>query len=240
MKVDLHSHSSFSPDATTSPALLVERAREVGLDRLAVTDHGEIEGALLARSLDPELVIVGEEIRCRDRTEIIGLFLRERVPQKLSLGETAERIHDQGGVVYVPHPFAYLTRPDRRAARAMAVADVIEGYNSRAFWPAWNRKAREHGRSRDIAVGAGSDAHFAWELGQAWTEMPAFRTVEEFRSVLPEARPVGVDLSPAAVHAASVVLKLAQHVIGLPELMPRPIGYDFPSTRTPPRAEPTG
>lgn len=239
MKVDLHSHTSFSPDSTTSPAVLVERAREVGLDRVAVTDHGDIEGAVLARSLDPELVIVGEEIRCRDRTELIGLFLRERVPMRLPVEETAERIRDQGGLVYVPHPFAYLTRPSRRARRAMEVADVIEAYNSRAFWPAWNRRAREHGRRDGVAVGAGSDAHFPWELGQAWTEIPAFRTREEFRSVLPEARAVGVAKSPAAVHLASAALKLAQRLVALPEVLPRPAASGL-SSEHPPRVEATG
>ena len=77
MRVDLHSHTRYSLDATTTPQQLVQRAREAGLDRIAVTDHGEIEGALRARELDPALVIVGEEIRCRCGVELIGLFLTE-------------------------------------------------------------------------------------------------------------------------------------------------------------------
>ena len=141
--VDFHSHTSFSHDGHTSPRDLVERAREVGLDRIAVTDHGTIEGALRARELDPELVIVGEEIRCACHVELIGLFLTDRIPMRLPFNEVVERIRDQGGAIYAPHPFAYPREPRRRAARALAVADVVEAINARAFLPWWNRTATE-------------------------------------------------------------------------------------------------
>src|SRR5689334_6323857 len=108
LRVDLHSHTWYSGDSLTSPETLVRRARAAGLDRIAVTDHGAIEGAFAARGFDPELVIVGEEIRCGCGTDVIGLFLQELIPVGLSLRETASRIREQGGVVYAPHPFAYL------------------------------------------------------------------------------------------------------------------------------------
>ena len=67
IRVDLHTHTRQSPDASLRPAELVRRARDAGLNRIAVTDHGEIDGALEARELAPDLVIVGEEIRCRGK-----------------------------------------------------------------------------------------------------------------------------------------------------------------------------
>src|SRR5262245_23225637 len=134
IRVDLHSHTWHSGDSLTSPAALVRRARAVGLDRIAVTDHGAIEGAFEARALDPELVIVGEEIKCACGTDVIGLFLSELIPVGQTLEATARQIHDQGGVVYAPHPYAYITRPRRRAADVLAVADVVEVFNSRASY----------------------------------------------------------------------------------------------------------
>jgi len=119
LRVDLHTHTRWSPDAVTTPSELVERAAEVGLDRVAVTDHGEIDGALEARALDPGRVIVGEEIRCACGTELIGLFLEERIPMGLDAREVARRIADQGGVVYAPHPYAYARRPRRKARVAL-------------------------------------------------------------------------------------------------------------------------
>jgi predicted metal-dependent phosphoesterase TrpH len=167
LRVDLHAHSNHSPDAATPPAELVARARDAGLHRIAVTDHGVIDGALEAQAVDPAHVIVGEEIRCRCRTELIGLFLRERIPMRLPLEEVVERIRDQGGVIYAPHPYAYAWRPWTRAADAISVADMLEGFNARAFLPVWNSAAQRAARDRRVPLGAGSDAHFGWEIGRA-------------------------------------------------------------------------
>jgi len=206
-QVDLHSHTAFSHDAHTPVADLVERAREAGLDRIAVTDHGTIEGALRAQALDSELVIVGEEIRCRCRTELIGLFLSSRVPMRLPLHEVVARIRDQGGVIYAPHPYAYPRQARCRANRALEVADIVEAINARAFLPAWNRAASRAARERDLPEGAGSDAHFPHEIGRARTEMPAFDSVETFREALSAARPIQLAVTGPALHLASMGIK---------------------------------
>jgi len=203
-RVDLHAHTNYSHDAHTSPQDLVRRAREVGLDRIAVTDHGTIQGALRAKELDPDLVIVGEEVRCECNAELIGLFLTERIPMRLPLSEVVERIRDQGGVVYAPHPFAYPREPRRRAARALAVADVVEAINARAFLPWWNRAASRAAAERGIPQAAGSDAHFAFEIGRAHTVMPQFDTAETFKVALSDARPRQLAVSGPSLHVASL------------------------------------
>ena len=212
IRIDLHSHTHFSADAGTTPAELVERAAECGIDRIAVTDHGEIEGASRARELDPDRVIVGEEIRCAGRTELIGLFLRERIPYGLSVEETAERIRDQGGLVYAPHPFAYAWHPGWHAARALAVADIVEGFNSRAFLPTWNRLALRHARLRGIPAAASSDAHFPREIGRAYTELPEFDDPATLLTALAAAAPVGLRTGSPWIHVASVGLKVGRLV----------------------------
>lgn len=223
LRVDLHAHTRRSLDATTAPADLVERALESGLDRIAVTDHGEVEGALEARELAPDLVIVGQEVRCRCRTELIGLFLSERIPDRLPLEEVVERIRDQGGAIYAPHPFAYAWGARGRAARTLAVADMVEAFNGRAFLSRWNRLARQAARHRGLPPGAGSDAHFPSEIGHAWTELPPFRTASEFLRVAPQARAVGRTTSGPTPHLVSVGLKAARLVAGeLPSLLWHP------------------
>ncbi|MCG8467558.1 MAG: PHP domain-containing protein [Gemmatimonadetes bacterium] len=204
VQVDLHTHTNHSLDGHASPAELVERARLARLDRIAVTDHGTIEGAFRARELDPELVIVGEEIRCACRTELIGLFLSEEIPMRLPLEEVVDRIREQGGLIYAPHPFAYALEPRRRAERALGVADVVEAINARAFLPWWNRAARRAAEARGIPCAAGSDAHFAHEVGRARTLMPAFGSVDEFASAIQEARPIQDVVSGPAYHVASL------------------------------------
>lgn len=216
IRADLHVHTQYSADGWVSPGQLVERAREVGLDRVAVTDHGAIDGALEARSFDPQLVIVGEEIRCRCRTEIIGLFLTHRIPQGLPLPDVVRRIKDQGGVVYAPHPFAYALLPAWHARRSLHVADVVEACNSRAFLPGWNRRAAEAARRRGLPVAAGSDAHFVRELGRVWTEMPVFVTAAEFRESLKLARPVQARLGSPFLHMATAMVRASRPLRGHP------------------------
>ncbi len=221
VRVDLHSHTCWSPDAQTTPAQLIERAAEVGIDRIAVTDHGEIEGALRAQAVDPERIIVGEEIRCRCRTELIGLFLTDRIPEGLPIESVVERIRDQGGLVYAPHPWAYLVRPGRHARRAVQSADIVEVFNSRAFWGRWNRLAAQSAADYDRVAASSSDAHFPYEIGRAWTVVPAFGGPEELLQALRGGEIVARMTASPVVHIASVSWRVARRVPLLPRMPSR-------------------
>jgi predicted metal-dependent phosphoesterase TrpH len=174
VRADFHSHTCYSHDGYQTPQELVTRAREVQLDRIAVTDHHTLEGALRARDLDPERIIVGEEITSRCGIDVIGLYLTKRIAPRLLLEQVVDEIRGQGGVVYLPHPFAYLVSARQRAQRAFPLADIVEVWNSRAFYPPWNRRAIELVRERGVPGAAGSDGHFGFELGRALTVLPRF------------------------------------------------------------------
>jgi predicted metal-dependent phosphoesterase TrpH len=182
---------------------MVEAAIAAGLDKIAITDHREIVGALEAFERYPEHVIVGEEIHCKSGTHVIGLYLSVLIPSGRSVVETAERIRDQGGIIYAPHPYAYAWAASARAAEALAVADVVEVFNSRAFLPSWNRKATRAAEKRGLAAAASTDAHFPWEFGRAYTEVPSFSGAAEFRNALASARPVGNRLGSLLLHIGS-------------------------------------
>lgn len=213
-RVDLHAHTSASADGFTPPRVLVARAVAAGLHRIAVTDHGEIHGALRAREAPGgERVIVGEEIGCACGTELIGLYLTKRIPQGLEIGEVAARIRGQGGVVYAPHPFAYRARAAWHARRALAHADVVEVFNARAFLPAWNRRAAGAAAAHGLPRAAGSDGHLPWELGRAWTEIDPFSSAGELRAALPSAVPVGRRTTTPLAHVASLSLHVARSLL---------------------------
>ena len=223
LRVDFHAHTRFSEDAVTSPAALLDRARRAGLDRIAVTDHGTIAGALAARRLDPARVIVGEEIRCSDWTEVIGLFLTRPVDPGQTLEETVDAIRSQGGLVYVPHPYAYLTRARERVRRCMELADCLEVHNARAFWPAWNRRADRAARASGLARCAGSDAHFPGEVGRAYTEIRPFQTAAELRERLATARPGARALTSPLGHLRSLGVKAGRRLLeAVPLARPHP------------------
>jgi predicted metal-dependent phosphoesterase TrpH len=205
LKVDLHMHTCVSKDGVLHPAEVIRIAKLKGLDRICITDHNSIEGALWAKALDPEFVIVGEEI-LTTHGEILAFFVSEWVPPRLSPQETLDRLQAQGAVISVSHPF------DRhRSAWTEAMLktmlprlDAIEAFNARTLQPAYNEKARAFALAHTLPITAGSDAHTAREIAAAYQEMPIFSTAEEFRAVLPQAILHG-QLSPAWIHLLSRV-----------------------------------
>src|SRR5205807_2072814 len=144
--VDLHMHTDHSHDCATPVEVLLATARERGLGAIAVTDHNEISGALEARAQAASAgvkVIVGEEVKTAHEGEVIGLFLEEKIPRGLSLPETIARIREQGGVVYVPHPFDRMhSVPDYEyLLPVIDRIDAIEVFNSRVAINAFNDEA---------------------------------------------------------------------------------------------------
>lgn len=175
LSVELHAHSALSHDGRDPVDLILEQARAVGLDAVAITDHDAIDASLDAASHAAEYDLVGipgVEITS-EAGHVLGLGIEERVPPGLPYGETLDRIHDQGGIAVVPHPFqssrsgvgARIPRDD------LARADAIEIYNSRLLTGRANRKAERFAREHALPVTAGSDAHISEMVGQAITRV---------------------------------------------------------------------
>jgi predicted metal-dependent phosphoesterase TrpH len=165
--------------------VLLASARDAGLGAIAVTDHNEISGALEAHARAEQAgvkVIVGEEVKTADEGEVIGLFIEEKIPRGLSLGETIGRIREQGGVVYVPHPFDRMhSVPDyEHLLRVLDEVDAIEIFNSRVAIGAFNDEAARFAAKYRIPAGAGSDAHVPQGLGSARIRMRDFDGPDEF------------------------------------------------------------
>jgi predicted metal-dependent phosphoesterase TrpH/glycosyltransferase involved in cell wall biosynthesis len=182
---DLHLHTSWSHDCQIPVADLLDHAEDQGLGAIAVTDHNVFGGALeaveLARGRDL-VVIPGEEVKTHDQGEVIGLFLREEIPRGLSFGETVDAIREQGGVVYLPHPFDRLHAIPESATlhRHLEQVDVVEVYNARLLFEAYNDEALRFARKHDVTMGAGSDAHVLQGVGTGAVRMRAFDGPEEF------------------------------------------------------------
>jgi predicted metal-dependent phosphoesterase TrpH len=175
LRLDLHNHTSFSPDGLMSPADLLHAARANGLACLAVTDHNTIEGALAAVALaeaDPTLpgVIPGIEVSSA-HGDVIGLYLREAIPPRLPVSETIALIREQGGLVYLPHPFGVMRRgtiASQVRDEAADQADIIEVLNGRSLSPLAVRNAQGLARIHAKPGGAGSDAHGRAEVARAY------------------------------------------------------------------------
>src|SRR5688572_8245388 len=105
-RVDMHLHTRRSFDSLNDPLALMDAAAAKGIDIVCVTDHNEIANALRLKDRFPERVIVGEEVKTEEGVDIIGLFIHTLIPKGTPARRTCELIREQGGLVYVPHPFA--------------------------------------------------------------------------------------------------------------------------------------
>lgn len=181
LRMDMHVHSHASFDSLNRPEDLLRTARERGMDRLVVTDHNEVRGARELHALDAERILIGEEVKTAEGVDIIGILLRECIPKGTPARETCERIREQGGVVYVPHPFdVRRSGAGPRLLRELdGLIDVVEAHNARAWKRGVNARgtawAGEHGK----LLGAGSDAHTLREIGRGWVEVPPFEPTRE-------------------------------------------------------------
>ena len=182
---DLHMHTRWSHDCSIEPAALLDHAELEGLGAIAVTDHNVLGGALetvrLARDR-PLTVIAGEEVKTDDQGEVIGLFLSEEIPRGMSFAETVAAIREQQGIVYVPHPFDRMHAIPAPATlhRHLAEIDVLEVYNARLLFEAYNDEALRFQRKYELLAGAGSDAHVLQGLGTGALRLRRFEGPEEF------------------------------------------------------------
>jgi len=181
---DLHMHTNHSHDCSVPVADLLDYAEAQGLGAIAITDHNVFSGAKeaveLARGRDL-VVIPGEEIKT-EAGEVIGLFLGEEIERGLPMGDTIAAIREQGGVVYLPHPFDRLhTIPDAPTLhRHLSEIDVFEVYNARLLFEGFNDEALRFARKYNLTMGAGSDAHVLQGVGTGLVRMRAFENAAEF------------------------------------------------------------
>ncbi len=198
----MHTHCEYSPDSRTPIAIQALAIKAAGLDVVCATDHNTIDGALRLREhADGFRVVIGEEVSSRDG-EIIGLFLDEAVPRDLSAEETIARIHDQGGLVCVPHPYSHnrIYRIRREALeRVWPTIDAIEVFNAREAIANDNRRALAFSVLHGIPGAVGSDAHRPWEIGRAFVEIPDFTGPDDFIASLRNGEVTG-RLAGHAIH----------------------------------------
>jgi predicted metal-dependent phosphoesterase TrpH len=182
---DLHMHTSWSHDCSIEVDELLDHAEAEGLGAIAITDHNVFGGAREAveRARGRKLVVIpGEEVKTDGQGEVIGLFLKEEIPRGLSFAATVEAIRAQGGLVYVPHPFDRLHAiPDAATLhRHLAEIDVLEIYNARLLFEAYNDEAERFARKYNLTAGAGSDAHVLQGVGTGAVRLRRFEGPEEF------------------------------------------------------------
>jgi predicted metal-dependent phosphoesterase TrpH len=204
MNVEFHCHTIYSKDSLTRPQDLVDACRRKGIDRVIVTDHNTIAGAQVAHALDPQRVIIGEEIMTT-RGELLAAFLTEEIPKGLTPKETIRRLKDQGAFISVSHPFDRWRSgawQEEHLLEILPDVDAIEVYNSRCMLPNFNQEAQRFAEKHHLAGTVGSDAHVTFELGRSLMVLEPFEGPDGLRRVVRRGIPK-VRRSPAWVRLTS-------------------------------------
>ena len=213
LKVEFHCHTICSADSLAAPEALIAAARRRRIDRLVITDHNTLGGALRMKEIDPQRIIVGEEI-VTTKGELLAFFVHEEVPARLDPRDTIDRLRSQGAFISVSHPFDYHRKgwqPDDLMEIAPLV-DAIEVFNARCLKPAFNVLAGEFARKVDLPGTVGSDAHTICELGRATMRLPYFDDADSLRRVIRQGQPA-VRLSSPWVHFSSTYAKLYKQIL---------------------------
>jgi len=214
VNVDFHCHTIFSQDSLTRPESLVSIAHRRRLDHVVITDHNTIAGAVAAQALDPDLVIVGEEIMTLSG-EILAVYLTEEIIPGLTAKETIKRLRDQSAFISISHPFDSYRSGSWEWKDLIEIAplvDAIEIFNARSIKPGSNRHAREFAHQHQLSGTAGSDAHSLGEIGAAWLKLPFFSDADSLREVIGQGKVQG-HLSPFWVHFYSRFAHLYKKVV---------------------------
>jgi len=169
-KVDLHTHSEASPDGGISPEQYARALETEKLDYIAVTDHDRIDFALGLQKALGDKIIVGEEITTT-QGEIIGLYLKHPIGPGMNARDTAQEIHNQGGLVYIPHPFETVRKgiPIDVLDSISDLVDIVEVHNGRALAQNFGIKAATWAKLNGKPGASSSDAHGYRGLGHSYS-----------------------------------------------------------------------
>ena len=208
---EFHLHTGASPDSLVKIEPLLAACVRKGIGKLAITDHGSMQGAFEAKAMDPQRVILAEEIETTEG-EILGYFMSSEVPQGLRPREVVDRLRDQGAFISIAHPFDSYRGNGWNVSDLEALLPLVDGievFNARCVRPRFNEQALSFAQQHEKLQLAGSDAHSIFELGHACLLLPDFNSAEEMRAAVGKAKVVG-KLSGSYVHLISTYAKFAK------------------------------
>ncbi len=188
---DLHIHTIYSYDGTATIRGVLQHAREVELNVIAITDHDEIKGSLRAFDLGPQFgieVIPGIEVTTTEG-DLLALFVTEKIKPGLSLLETIMNVGEAGGVCIAPHPMARGLGMKSLSSSAIVQALLhpeasrillgIETYNASALDRESNLQAQALADEfPGLARVGNSDAHILQSIGLGATEFLGYTAAD--------------------------------------------------------------
>jgi len=177
MKFDMHLHTSrHSPDSIMPPQMMLERAREIGLSGVVITEHDWLwtpEELDELRAAAPELVVLsGIEVSTKQGHFLVyGVTNPFAVPNGIGVAELCREVHRQGGAVVAAHPYRWNQPFDDILRQERPRLDGLEMMSNNMDSDKRRRAAILNDRLKLAALG-NSDAHRIETLGCCYTEFP--------------------------------------------------------------------
>jgi len=197
LAIDLHTHTFFSGDSSTSFEEYIKYYKRSKLDLVAVTDHGTINGALILKNDYGLNIIVGQEQRST-QGDIIGLFLNKKLPAGLNPVALCESIKEQDGLTLIPHPCdnsrSSIKINQLKELLERNLVDIIEIQNAkvRTIPELIKNLAKEY----EVGICACSDAHVGQALGACKTLVAPFKGQLQLKEALLNAQIQGNFFDP--------------------------------------------
>ena len=212
MKMDFHVHTKYSVDSLNEPQEIMDTCRKLGLIP-AITDHSSISSFKEFRSLGFKF-IQGEECLTAERFDLTALYVTEFIKPKIPFLECLDIIKSQGALSYIPH-MCDTTRHGSGCLPGAEKADIIEVFNARCMTRGFNQKAFEFAKKNKMPMGAGSDAHFIFEIGNAYVEMEDF-DIDDPKALLTALKKGKISgrYAPLYVRGTTSLIKFAKRTFG--------------------------
>lgn len=176
LRCEFHCHTKYSKDSLAIPKRIIETCIKKGIHRIAITDHDTIEGAIEAHEIDPQRVIIGQEITTTGG-ELLGFFVKEQIPPGLSPLEAIRQLQMQDAFISVAHPFDTFRKGHWQLSVLLEIMpriNAIEIFNARCMAHDANQLAKEFAQKHNLLGTVGSDAHILFEIGRATMDLQPF------------------------------------------------------------------
>lgn len=212
VKVDCHVHSKYSRHVAITSGLIriigakesynelegiYKAAKKRGMDYVAVTDHDEIEGALILHNKYPDEIIVGEEFEVKASDDghlvhLVALGIDEYMHndlkdlKKLGLKETTKYLKKKDifyFLAHITHSTSNKILSSQLIHEWVSYTDTLEVLNG-AVTPEENRLTRIIVELYGKNIVAGSDAHTLAGIGRTFTVSDKATSKEEFLQAL--------------------------------------------------------
>ena len=170
--MDSHIHSEYSPDSLAKIDDIIKKAREESIDIIAISDHNTVDGTseVIRKTKGTDILAIPSIEISSSYGHILGFGCEDYVPRDLSPTETIDRIHDQGALAIIPHPYCFyrhglLCKSDYKKLNI----DAIEVKNARFIAGYCNMKAKKLSKRENLPGLGASDAHYFKFVGDCFS-----------------------------------------------------------------------